>query len=851
MSLISDPDIRLEYLRNVDDPYGPRLISLNPAYNTNPYIVAAGLADIERWPELAAPTSPLPTETETGRPVGGANLKHTHTIMGPSRTGMIGMRVNGKRESTSKSLRRARSARAAADPESIKVVVDAGSTKDSGGPNGASLQQQAVQGDEQVTITTSAPESEPPKATVSANPNPERSEPPAPEVPAKVPFIPKFKGAAEMEARRRARLEARRPPAINTARPPPKAVNLDPEISSSDSEGAAADEESESESESDESDDIPDAGEDIDGDEFDPDFAATRTPGVASDSASEMFYVLSSGNSGGLSASNPSALATSLLTSSQRQPRLSPVTESRTSEEHKAANGERTGPPRTQIETGFEMVSMPPRTQPGANTSPAPKESAPADALFARKKVPPARAAKSALTAMLASASSNSSNPFTELYAAISGRAEKESMSVQIYFPHAREPAGRAMELNVRKDATVEEVVGFALWSYWEEGWLPRLDEGLGGEDDPKREVKLSAIGWILRIAEEDGEVDEDFPPPDRTAKISKFNFDAYAILEANPSQVQQNRVLESKLQRRPSRVMAAKKKVELAPAGLAPPGITGPGTSAMLGSTLASSQGMLSSSLGPSSSYGPQVFLRIRIAEAVDSVHVYTTVQVSSGTYMQEVLELVCRKRKLADPNQYALILPEQNILVPLDRTVASLEGKTILVLAKRSMLQEMGVRVDKQAGRTTDPNASIFKRQSEVPEVGFSAALDYMAAYKKYTVHRKIPMLVGRLERVLAFDGGYIHIMPSAHKAKAVFESGKTASYKIDSVIKCKQSSKSSSFKFVVHQDGRVKRYDFEAESPKAAAEIVKTIREMKMKANLERSGTVNRSRRSRQVM
>lgn len=133
--------------------------------------------------------------------------------------------------------------------------------------------------------------------------------------------------------------------------------------------------------------------------------------------------------------------------------------------------------------------------------------------MFTRRPVPPAATAKSALSAMLASQSSGSaSNPFTELYSAISGRAESESMNVQVYFPNAKEHAGQAMGLNVRKDATMEEVLGFALWTYWEEGWLPKLDEGLEGEEDPKWATKCSALGWILRIAEEDGEVDEDFP---------------------------------------------------------------------------------------------------------------------------------------------------------------------------------------------------------------------------------------------------------------------------------------------------------------------------------------------------
>ena len=87
-------------------------------------------------------------------------------------------------------------------------------------------------------------------------------------------------------------------------------------------------------------------------------------------------------------------------------------------------------------------------------------------------------------------------------------------MNVTVFFPHARSSDGEVekLELSVRKDATVEEVLGFALWSYWEEGLLPKLDEGLGGDDDLKRKVRLSASGWVLRIAEDDGEVDEDFP---------------------------------------------------------------------------------------------------------------------------------------------------------------------------------------------------------------------------------------------------------------------------------------------------------------------------------------------------
>jgi hypothetical protein len=131
---------------------------------------------------------------------------------------------------------------------------------------------------------------------------------------------------------------------------------------------------------------------------------------------------------------------------------------------------------------------------------------------------------------------------------------------------------------------------------------------------------------------------------PDRTGKIAKFNFDAYAVLEASLAQggcvgiifepnliyfmisVQQNEILASKIQRRPSRTVSSKKPERLIPTGLTLPPIT-LGTSGGLSSTLGSVP--LSTSLGPSSSHGPQIFLRIRVTDAADAVHISTTIPV------------------------------------------------------------------------------------------------------------------------------------------------------------------------------------------------------------------------------
>ena len=88
---------------------------------------------------------------------------------------------------------------------------------------------------------------------------------------------------------------------------------------------------------------------------------------------------------------------------------------------------------------------------------------------------------------------------------------------------------------------------------------------------------------------------------------------------------------------------------------------------------------------------------------------------------------------------------------------------------------------------------------------------------------------MLVTRSARILAIDGGYIHIMPQANKAKNVFESGKTASYDIKSVVAVQQSGKNSAtFKLIVPRDAeRHKRYEFEAETPRLAGTCILNVR------------------------
>jgi hypothetical protein len=96
------------------------------------------------------------------------------------------------------------------------------------------------------------------------------------------------------------------------------------------------------------------------------------------------------------------------------------------------------------------------------------------------------------------------SNPFASLYTSVAAPPSVPSLQLELYFPHSADPT-KPISGKVRKDATVEEVTGFGLWKYWEEGREPLLSA-------EESDVRWSTIGWGLRMVEEDGEVDEDFP---------------------------------------------------------------------------------------------------------------------------------------------------------------------------------------------------------------------------------------------------------------------------------------------------------------------------------------------------
>lgn len=264
----------------------------------------AGLADVEKWPELAMPSSPPPSDDESnpnraGRSAGfpgATGLKYTTTIMGPSRTGALGLRVNGKRGSIStprrQSVRRSLSQpRPASEDMSPKVEADATPTLPaSASPRQIDVVRRAVE--VEIKVDEASPiEKEPMPSPAHAPPTPttpSSGNPPPPAGNIPIPFIPKFKGAAEMEARRQMRIRNRVPPGGPLPVRAIPAANLNPELSSSSSSTSSAPSISdmedaevvpEEEEEDDlDDDDVADVAADLMGeDEFDPLVHVTST----------------------------------------------------------------------------------------------------------------------------------------------------------------------------------------------------------------------------------------------------------------------------------------------------------------------------------------------------------------------------------------------------------------------------------------------------------------------------------------------------------------------------------------------------------------------------------------------
>jgi hypothetical protein len=458
------------------------------------------------------------------------------------------------------------------------------------------------------------------------------------------------------------------------------------------------------------------------------------------------------------------------------------------------------------------------------------KQSKPAPEVL--EALPPARPIsmvqpKSLLSAAIKANRTKAAIPFYS-FAPLSGQGDPNPLWVRIWAPFSTS-ATKPFEVLIRRtihengagdrQVTVADLIGLSLWRYAEEKIEPALQ--------PKQ---LNVNRWTLRMVE-DEEVDYDFPALERDTAVISFTttnnraarsrsnskpYDEFALVEATEEQFKQNQFITPQFKQESVGTTAIDDDITprgtpMPPssnlAGLQPrvnPLLTTMSALRQNGS-LADSPGLGSATPITPSRNGVKKLLRVHILSTDVLPGQIITLDVTTDTYLADVLDIICKKRQL-DKANHVLKLTGSGTVVLLDRTVESIGNRTDLDLSRRRFATDGPLtmsgspssgspkmiltpekpdlrKIRKGQLLGTHPLAQESIRQDQFP-LGNSN-------YKRYVVFRKQPMRFAAMnEKIIAIDGEYLHIMPGSG-GKTVFEGqGKTTTVHFSNVVGCKVS-------------------------------------------------------------
>ncbi|XP_063700648.1 stress-activated map kinase-interacting protein 1 [Culicoides brevitarsis] len=141
--------------------------------------------------------------------------------------------------------------------------------------------------------------------------------------------------------------------------------------------------------------------------------------------------------------------------------------------------------------------------------------------LFQRKEVPKNLKLTSVLSDQLEKHSKLPQNKFQE-YAKYDGTAQRDIKTFKIFLTMLGEPLSNyPLEISVISNASIEEFIGLICYKC-----------SIQNPDVPLMSVR----NYGLNMAEEDGDVDPDFPPLESTEPCSKFHFGYLALVERRDS---------------------------------------------------------------------------------------------------------------------------------------------------------------------------------------------------------------------------------------------------------------------------------------------------------------------------
>ena len=463
----------------------------------------------------------------------------------------------------------------------------------------------------------------------------------------------------------------------------------------------------------------------------------------------------------------------------------------------------------------------------------------------------------SLLSAALNAKKTKPAMPF-ETFATLSGQGESNPIMLRIYAPFSK-TASTPFEVMIRRTVreentgdrpvNVADSIGLSLWRYNEEKLEPSLPAD-----------KLNVNWWTLKMVEEGGEVDDDFPPLERTKPLTSFVtapnnkedgprpqavsapssrpgrgrsntkvFDEFALVQASEDEFEDNQTATPQFNQ--EEVAEEAKDEEITPRNtpMLNPSLLAPreprGNPVI--TTTWRSDTVLADAPRPSApmqntTRGQKKLLRIHILSSDIAPGQMVTLDVTTDTYMEEVLDLVCRKRQL-DKANHVLKIPGSGALVLLDRPVAAIGAISDLELYRRRFATD-GPLTLTGSPSSSSPRPLIFAeaqaaKKSKKAQMGSHPLAKEAIAqeelgnanYKKYVVWRKQTMRFATMnERILVIDGEYVHIVPSSAGKALVDGGGKTTTVHFSNVIGCKVSRRHpTNFKvcatFLFHDQGQ----------------------------------------------
>ena len=429
---------------------------------------------------------------------------------------------------------------------------------------------------------------------------------------------------------------------------------------------------------------------------------------------------------------------------------------------------------------------------------------------------------KSLLTAAIKAKRTKAAMPF-EAFASLSGQGDPNPLTLRIWAPFAtstKKPyevlIRRSVHENEANDrpVTVADLIGLSLWRYFEE----KIEPTIAAE-------KLNVNRFTLRMVE-DEEVDYDFPALERNKPVVAFTtvnnrparsrskpFDEFALVEATDEEFQQNQTITPQFKQ--EAVTSSSGDDDLTPKNTPMPQSSLAAGTNVRQNPLLTTMGAFrqNSALADMPAVGnaiTQQNTRTSVSKLL-RIHIHSTdatpgqsigLDVTTDTYLADVLDIVCKKRQL-DKANHVLKLTGSGAVVLLDRTVESIGNRSDLDLYRRRFATDGPLTMSGSPSSSSPrlpfvagPEVRKIRKGNQMlgphPLAQESVKQDELgsANYRRYTVWRRQPMrFVGMNERTIAIDGEYLHIMPASTGKTTMFEGqAKTTTVHFSNVVGCK---------------------------------------------------------------